>query len=673
MVSSSYKMSKKKPKNKNENEKVRLQGTISINSRGVGYVANPADPKAEDLEIENAFLNTALNGDLVVAVPHPKKKGRRLQGEVVEILQRAKTQFVGVLEAVGSNFFLVPDDRKMYIDIFISKERALNAKAGEKVLTEIVSWKDRKKSPEGRVLKVLGQKGDHNVEMESIVLEKGFDTTFPESAILEAERIEREEKEIAAAEISSRRDFRSPRSASGEAGSIFTCTIDPVDAKDFDDALSFQKLPNGNYEVGVHIADVSYYVRPNSELDKEARKRGFSVYLVDRTIPMLPHALSNDICSLNPQEDKLTFSAVFEITPNAEVKNRWFGRTIIHSDKRFAYEEAQEILNKKSGEYFNELNTLNELSKIFRKKKTTMGAIDFETDEVKFKLDERGKPIEVVKKSRLDTHKLIEEFMLLANREVAHFIYQSAREKYQNKDISIYRIHDVPDKEKIAELSIFLKALGYELPIHDKKISPKDIQALLNQVEGKAEESLIKTATIRSMAKAIYSTKNIGHFGLAFDYYTHFTSPIRRYPDLLVHRILNDILHGKKISPDQMAYYYKVSEESTRREIAAADAERSSIKYKQVEYMSEHVGEIYDGIISGVTDWGIYVEEVTTKSEGMVRLRDLTDDYYIFDQKNYAIVGEKTKKKYTLGDKVKIKVKAADLEKKTLDYQFVNF
>ncbi len=640
---------------------MHLKGIISINSRGIGYLVNPLNPKAEDLEIENRLLNTALNGDEVEAVLIPKKGSGRQQGKVLEIIHRAKNQFVGVLENAGSNFFLVPDDRKMYVDIFISKEYSMTARAGEKALAEIISWKDPQKSPEGKVMKVLGQKGEHNVEMEAIVLEKGFDTTFPEAVVSEAEKIEKTEKQITAAEIERRRDFRQ----------IFTCTIDPVDAKDFDDALSFQKLPNGNFEVGVHIADVSHYVRPGSQLDKEAMKRGLSVYLVDRTIPMLPHALSNDICSLNPKEDKLTFSAVFELTPEAELKNRWFGKTIIHSDKRFAYEEAQGVLDKKEGDYFVELNTLNALSKILKTKKTSMGAIDFETDEVKFRLDENGKPLEVVKKARLDTHKLIEEFMLLANREVAYFIYTAAKEKYQNRDISIYRIHDVPNQEKIAELSIFLKALGYDFLIKKSGVTPKDIQALLNQVEGKAEESLIKTAAIRSMAKAIYSTKNIGHFGLAFEYYTHFTSPIRRYPDLLVHRILQDILSGEKITAERMAYHFKVSTDSTRQEIAAADAERSSIKYKQVEYMSEHVGEIYDGIISGVTEWGIYVEELTTKSEGMVRLRDM-DDYYIFDQKNYCIVGQKTKKKYTLGDKVKIKVAAADLEKKTLDYQLVN-
>ena len=660
MLSSSYKMSKKK-KSHRPPEKVVIRGVISINSKGIGYIKNALDPKAEDLEIQNVFLNTALHGDEVEAAVHPKVKGRRLQGEVLKIVTRAKTQFVGVLEAVGQNFFLSADDRKMYIDIFIPKEKSLGGKVGEKVLATIVSWHDRKKSPEGKVLKVIGKKGEHEVEMQSIVLEKGFDTDFPEAVVREADNIEKTQKTITPAEIQSRRDFRK----------IFTCTIDPVDAKDFDDALSFQKLPNGNFEVGIHIADVSHYVRPQSALDKEARKRGFSVYLVDRTIPMLPHALSNDICSLNPDEDKLTFSAVFEITKDADIKSRWFGRTIIHSDKRFSYEGAQGVLDQKSGDYFNELNTLNELALILKKRKIGSGAIDFETTEVKFVLDEKGKPIEVIKKERLDTHKLVEEFMLLANKEVAEFVHKSAKAHYQNKDIGIYRIHDLPDKEKIAELSIFLKALGYELPHSEKKISPKDIQALLNQVEGKAEESLIKTATIRSMAKAIYSTKNIGHFGLAFEYYTHFTSPIRRYPDLLVHRILDDILHNKKITSEQMAYYFTVSDESTRREIAAADAERSSVKYKQVEYMSEHIGEIYDGIISGVTDWGIYVEEVTTKSEGMVRLRDLNDDFYIFDQKNYAIVGQKKKKKYTLGDRVKIKVAAADLEKRTLDYRFV--
>ncbi len=431
-----------------------------------------------------------------------------------------------------------------------------------------------------------------------------------------------------------------------------------------------RRLVNDQYEIGIHIADVSHYVRPGTSIDKEALKRGLSVYLVDRTIPMLPEVLSNDICSLNPKEDKLTFSAVFVIDKNAKVISKWFGKTIINSDKRFTYEKAQESITDSSKEFHKELKTLNDLAKIFRTEKTKHGAIDFENDEVKFKLDENGKPLGVYKKHRFDAHKLVEEYMLLANREVAEYIYKKSENK--NNLFSIYRIHDLPEGERIIELSLFLKALGYELKT-DKKghVTSKDINALLAQVEGKAEESLVKTATIRSMAKAVYDTGNIGHFGLAFEYYTHFTSPIRRYPDLVVHRILHHHLNGGKIPEKEFSRLQKIAENSTEKEIRASSAERESIKLKQVEYMSEHVGEIFEGIISGVTEWGIYIEEENTKCEGMAKLREMKDDHYELDEKNYAIVGSKSKNKLTLGDKVKFKVVGADLEQKTLDYLVV--
>lgn len=615
----------------------------------------------EDIEIQTTSLNTAMNKDEVEILILPTmSRQRRHLGEVLKVIKRAKESFVGILEKENGEFFLVPDDKKMYVDILIQKENAKDATGGEKVLAKIIKWDDPKKAPEGEVIKILGKKGDHNVEMESIVLEKGFDIGFPFDVEKEAESVAKNEKDLLE-EIKKRRDFRD----------TLTFTIDPIDAKDFDDAISLKKLADNKYEIGVHIADVSHYVREGTTMNTEARKRGFSVYLVDRTIPMLPEILSNDICSLNPMEEKLSFSAVFIMDGNGNISERWFGKTIIKSDKRFSYEEAQETLDAKSGQHYEALNTLNLIAKKMRDEKFKKGAIDFEQDEVKFELDESGKPLRIFIKKRLDTHKLVEEFMLLANKEVAEFIFK-ANKKMRKDDPFIYRIHDVPDREKIAQLSIFLKALGYEMELKENNLTAKDLQMLFKLIEGKAEESMIKTAAIRSMSKAVYSTRNIGHFGLAFEYYTHFTSPIRRYADLLVHRLLEKHLQDKSIPKHEWNLYEKMAMETTEKEIAAAEAERNSKKYKQVEYMQDHIGEVFEGVISGVTEWGLYVEEVNTKSDGMVSLRNLTDDFYIYDEKNYALVGEKTKKRYGLGDKVKVKLLGADLDRRTLDYVFVN-
>ncbi|HEU5114656.1 MAG TPA: ribonuclease R [Candidatus Paceibacterota bacterium] len=647
----------KTPRSK-QKDRPSFTGTLSVNSKGTGFIAHPeSDGKknVDDYEIPQECLHTALHKDEVEVKPLGRKSrfGRDL-AEVVRIVKRDKMRYVGVLEDAGKGFALVPDDKRLYKDIFVAKDHAMNAKQGDKVYVEITDWDEKKGYPEGTVLEVIGRHGEHNAEMRAIVLERGLAYDFPSAVVHEAEEIEKN-KAISAEERSRRRDFSLTP----------TFTIDPVDAKDFDDAISMKFLPNGTYEIGVHIADVSHYVREGTALDREARERGFSVYLVDRTIPMLPEVLSNDVCSLNPNEEKLTFSSVFIMNDKGEVLERWFGKTIIKSWKRFTYEGAQDVLEGKSEEFKKELVKLNDIAKVLRKKKEEEGAIDFETDEVKFELDRTGKPIRVFKKTRKDAHKLVEEYMLLSNREVAHFMWK-ANEKTQGA--FLYRIHDTPVMEKIDNLSILVKAMGYHLPVGKKGVAVKDLKHLFKQIEGKTEEALIKTAALRTMAKAVYSTQNIGHYGLAFEYYTHFTSPIRRYADLIVHRLLFRELSKGKISKGEMSKYQKIAEDNSEKEIRAAEAERASIKYKQVEYMSDRIGQVFEGTITGVTEWGIYIEDKETKCEGMVKLKDLTDDYYVWNEKEYAVVGEKTGKRYSLGDSVKFKVIGADLEKRTLDY-----
>jgi ribonuclease R len=604
-------------------------------------------------------LNFALNNDIVEVIFHGK--GEDKNGEVIKIIERSREIFVGTVEIRDGKTGVIPDDKKLYIDFMLNDEEAKKVKAHDKVQIKIGKWIDSNKNPEGNIIKVIGEKGNNNVEMESIVLEKGFEINFPDDVEKEANKIEKNKIKDIENEIPKRRDFRK----------TLTFTIDPFDAKDFDDAISYKDLGNGEYEIGVHIADVSHYVIENSALDKEGFKRGCSIYLVDRTIPMLPEILSNDVCSLNPNEDKLTFSAVFVMNDKAQIKERWFGKTIINSTHRFTYENAQESLNSKTGKYYNELKKLNEIAKVLQKEKFNKGAIEFEQEEIKFKLDQNGKPIGVYKKERLDTHKLVEEYMLLANREVAKHIFDSIKKKGKKDTGSIYRIHDIPDQEKMMDLSIFVKALGYNLKVKDGKATAHDIKSLLKQVKGTVHEALISTAVIRSMQKAVYSTKNIGHFGLAFDYYTHFTSPIRRYPDLLIQRILQRHLHHEPFGDREIVEFQKIAERSTEREIDAADAERASKKLKQVEYMSDKIGMEFQGTISGVTEWGLYVEELETKSEGMIKIRDLGDDFYNFNKKTYSIKGEKTGKTFTLGSPIKFKVIGADLDKKVLDFSLV--
>ena len=631
-------------------------GVISVTARGIGYVTIP-ESEEDDLEVDSSRLSTALHGD-TVKVRILGKSGKRVQAEVIEVLERAKTRFIGTLLKKGGMWVLTPDSRRMHVAISVAPHTEL--KSDWKALVEMKPWTDAKKLPEGALVELIGPKGDNETEMKAIALARGFESGF-------LDQIEKEAHALAGAgatpaeALEKRRDFRGTT----------TLTIDPEDAKDFDDAISFKALPNGDYEVGIHIADVTYFVRPGSAIDKEAQDRGTSVYLVDRTIPMLPEILSNDICSLKPDVDRLAFSAVFILDAKAQVKERWFGETVIHSDKRFSYEEAQQVLDSGTGPFAAELKTLNELALELKKVRFREGAIDFDQEEVKFKLDQNGKPLSVHKKPRLATNMLIEDFMLLANREVATYVYDLGKRTPGINNLFVYRIHDVPDSERIEELSIFLRAIGYDLKTHKGIIHAKDINRLFKEIEGKPEENLIKVATIRSMAKAVYSTKNIGHFGLSFRFYTHFTSPIRRYPDMMVHRILKSHLDKKPLSQSELARYEKLSIESSRREAEAVEAERESVKYKQVEYMLDKIGQEFDAVVSGVTDWGMYVEEAHSKAEGLVHVRSIGKEFFTFERGRYRLVGERTKKTYSLGDKVRVRLAAADLESRTLDFQLV--
>lgn len=633
------------------------EGQINISTKGTGYV------KVRDLnisvEIPREALNKAFHGDTVkaevTALPGPDNINPL--GKVIDITRRAKVGYAGTLSVEGGAHCIMSTDGRMYTPIIIPQDKLNGAVAGDKVFCRIHEWNDPMAAPLGEVTRVLGKPFENNAEMLSLALEKGFDNTYPEAVIKEAEEISAHG--ITEEEKNNRRDFRK----------VVTFTIDPEDAKDFDDAISVKFLEDGNTEIGVHIADVSHYVQPGMAIDTEASGRATSVYLVDRTIPMLPEVLSNDLCSLNPDVDRLTFSAVFTFTPSHELVDEWYGKTVIHSFQRFTYENAQTVLDKKDGPYLKELQAALALAQYLEKKRFEDGAISLETEEVKFKLDETGFPIGVYKKQRGPTHHMIEELMLLANRKVAEFI--ATHDKHAD-EVFVFRVHDAPDPERVENLQLFLKRVGYNLTVNENGVIPsKELNDLVVSLEGKPERETIQTAIVRSMAKAIYSTKNIGHYGLAFKYYTHFTSPIRRYPDLVVHRLLFEYLQHKHIPRELWHYYDEISAHSSQREKEAADAERASIKYKQVEYMTPRIGQTFNGVVTGVSKNGLFVEEKDTRCEGMVRLRDIGKDYYEYDEKNLSIVGKSTKKEFRIGDNVRFKVLATDLNKRLIDYALV--
>ncbi|WP_300979210.1 ribonuclease R [Flavobacterium sp.] len=640
------------------------EGTIDMTGRKTAYFICP--DFEEDVFIPTNNLNRALDKDKVKVYVYNRRKGKRPEGEVIEVVERAKTDFVGVIDIQKNFAFVSTANPKMYTDIFIPKDKIGEAEQGDVVLVHIEDWPKRADSPFGRVEKVLGKPGEHDTEIHAILAEYGLPSEFPIEVETFAQKID---TTIQESEIAKRRDMRD----------TLTFTIDPKDAKDFDDALSFKKLENGNFEIGVHIADVSYYLEEGTILDDEAYQRATSVYLVDRVVPMLPEVLSNFACSLRPQEEKYTFSAIFELDAKAKVVNQWFGRTVIFSDQRFAYEEAQYIIENKDNtipietsitgssyvvadEIVEATLKMDELAKILRRNRMNEGAISFDKVEVKFNLDKEGEPEGVYFKIAKDANHLIEEFMLLANRKVAEYIGKQ-------KKTFIYRIHDEPNEDKLIAMQNVIAKFGYKIDFRNKGDISKSLNALMEEVSGKKEQNLIDTLAIRSMSKAKYSTDNIGHYGLAFDYYSHFTSPIRRYPDVMVHRLLQFYLDGGK-SVDEETYETKCLHSSTM-EGLATNAERDSIKYMQVKYMQNHEEQEFLGVISGVTEWGIYVEIIENKCEGMVRIRDIKEDYYTFDEKQYALVGATSHNLLQLGDEIYVKVKNADLVKKQLDFHFI--
>jgi ribonuclease R len=629
-----------------------IEGKISMKQTGKAYLIS-TDPSVEDIFIAANNTLRALDGDIVRVHLFPSRKDRRTEGRVVEILKRNKEFFVGTVKKSANMSYFIADNTSMPIDILIPNKALNGAKNGQKVVVSITEWSEHARNPFGEVKRILGFPGNNDVEMMSIVLDQSFTPEFPDA-------VEKASRKLASRmtpkEIASRRDFRN----------IFTLTIDPADAKDFDDAISFRPLANDRYEVGVHIADVSHYVRQGDIVDQEAFHRATSIYLVDRTIPMLPESLSNDICSLRPNEDKLCFSAVFELNANGKIFKQWIGKTVIHSNHRFNYEEVQQIIEAKEGLYVEEILMLDKIAKALRADRFKHGSINFATEEVKFILDEKSKPIGVYLKEDKDSNRLIEDFMLLANRKVAELIGKT-EQGVQAKPF-VYRIHDKPRDEKINKFNVFINKLGYNLKLNSRKSLVDSMNRLFDTVQGKGEQNMIETLALRTMQRAIYSTDNIGHYGLSFKHYTHFTSPIRRYPDLMVHRLLEQYMKGKPaVNKEELE---AKCTHSSNMEQRATEAERTSVKYKQAEYLSDKIGQQFEGLISGVSKWGVWVELAQTKCEGMISIKSFTDDFYYYDEENYRYIGQHTGKTYRLGDKVQIVVKAVNLAKKQMDFVF---
>ena len=638
------------------------EGPITMTRKGIGFFS--VEGQEEDLLIPPEWTNHALSGDIVRVAPagnYVDPSGRmppRAAGKVVEIVSRARETFVGTLIEEDGLTLLAPDYKKMHVPIVIRERGA--AQLGYKAIVRLVSWDADKEYPLGAIEQVIGKAGVHETEMRALALGQGFSSDFPPSVVADAKYLEEHGRALLAEEAGNpkRRDFRSAP----------TCTIDPFDAKDFDDALSVVRLPDSSIQIGVHIADVSFFVKQGSALDKEARERATSVYLVDRTISMLPEILSNDLCSLKPDEDRLAVSAVFTLDADANIIDEWFGETVIHSDNRFTYENAQEVLDTGEGVMHEELSTLLELSKKIRARRAAKGAIEFDTAEVKVELDATGKPVAIRLKERKATNLLIEDFMLLANEAVAKHLSKLTANGGPHF-ASLYRIHDEPDADRIENLAHLLLIMGYHLKVSGAgEVTGAELNKLLDAVKGKPEEYLVKTATLRSMSKAVYATNNIGHFGLAFDFYTHFTSPIRRYPDLVIHRLVKAHAGGDPITPQEMREFDALALHASEREVAAADAERDSVKMKQVEFLADKVGQEFDAVISGVTDRGLYVEEHTTHAGGMIGVRNVGDDYFEYDEKHYRLVGRRTKKVYQLGDPLRVKLSAARIPEKELDF-----
>lgn len=627
-----------------------FNGKIELTSRGAAFVI--VEELAEDIHVSPSLTGQAFDGDTVVVELLHQKSGRRPEGRVLEVVERARTQFVGTVQMMKKFAFMVPDNSRIHVDFFLPKKVLKGCSDGDKVLVEFTDWPVGSPNPNGQVVEVLGPAGEHETEMHAIVAQFGFRTDFEPEVESEAESFS---DIISKAEIKSRKDMRD----------VLTFTIDPVDAKDFDDAISFKNLGKGNYEVGVHIADVGHFVQEGSLLDQEAYERGTSVYLVDRTIPMLPERLSNNLCSLRPNEDRLAYSVIFNMKVTGKVNSYWIGKTVIHSNRRFSYEEAQEVITGQSEEYQTEIQTLNKMAHKLRADRFKNGAIAFESDEFRFELDDKGRPIEVFKKVRFDAHMMIEDFMLLANRTVAKHVHT----EYKGQALP-YRVHDAPNVEKMVNFINTAKKLGYDIDTRSPESISASINHMVAETEGKVEANILHPLAIRSMEKAFYTTKDTSHFGLAFDYYTHFTSPIRRYPDLLVHRLLFLYQNGRKYGrKDQLE---KACNHSSKMEIQASMAERASVKYKQAEYLSERIGEEFDGIISGVTEWGIYVELDDNHCEGMVRISDMPGDFYEFHERDLAVVGRRTRRRFTFGDPVRIRVKKTNLNKRIIDFSLVN-